>query len=271
MAQKPIAMAKASGISPWMAALLVLFYLALLAALVLLPGSSLLDRLRWLDSGICAQMPTHSFYPGGEELPLCARNTGIYLGFIVTLLTLYATGRGRAQRLPPWPIVVVLVSGVGILALDGFNSFFLDLGLPHLYQPHNLIRLATGLVTGLALATLSLPAMNRLFWLTYDEQRSISSWTTLFSYTPALILCFFAVISQSVLVLYPIALLSTAGVLTTVSSINLIVIVAISKRDESFERYRDLLPFFSLALLFAIGEMLTLAQLKFLLLRVFGI
>jgi uncharacterized membrane protein len=271
MAQKPIAMAKASSISPWMAALLVLFYLALLAALVLLPGSSLLDRLRWLDSGICAQMPTHSFYPGGEELPLCARNTGIYLGFIVTLLTLYATGRGRVQRLPPWPILVVLVSGVGILALDGFNSFFLDLGLPHLYQPHNLIRLATGLITGLALATLSLPAMNRLFWLTYDEQRSISSWTTLFSYTPALILCFFAVISQSVLVLYPIALLSTAGVLTTVSSINLIVIVAISKRDESFERYRDLLPFFSLALLFAIGEMLTLAQLKFLLLRVFGI
>jgi len=239
--------------------------------LVLLPGSSLLDRLRWLDSGICAQMPTHSFYPGGQELPLCARNTGIYLGFIVTLLTLYATGRGHAQRLPPWPIIAALASGVGILALDGFNSFFLDLGLPHLYQPHNLIRLATGLITGLALATLSLPAMNRLFWHTYDEQRSISSWTTLLSYIPALVLCFFAVISQNVLVLYPIALLSTAGILTTLSSLNLIVIVAMSKRDESFERYRDLLPFFSLALFFAIGEMLALAQLKLLLLRVLGI
>src|SRR2546421_7356667 len=101
-----------------MTGLLGMLYLGTLAALVFLPGSSLLDRLRWLDSGICAQMPTHSFYPGGEELPLCARNTGIYLGFIVTLLTLYATGRGRAQRLPPWPIIVVLASGVDMLALD---------------------------------------------------------------------------------------------------------------------------------------------------------
>src|SRR5436853_7260076 len=137
MTEKTIDTTKTSSMSPWLAALLVLFYLALLAALVLLPGSSLLDRLRWLDSGICAQLLTHSFYPGGERLPLCARNTGIYLAFIVTLLTLYATGRGRAQRLPPWPIVSVLVSGVGILALDGFNSFFLDLGLPPLLQHHN--------------------------------------------------------------------------------------------------------------------------------------
>jgi uncharacterized membrane protein len=271
MTQKPLPVAKTSPASSWVAALSVLFYLALLSALVLLPGSSLLDRLRWLDSGICAQMPTHSFYPGGEELPLCARNTGIYLGFIVTLLTLYATGRGRAQGFPPWPIVVVLASGVGLLAFDGFNSFFLDLGLPHLYQPHNLIRLATGLMTGLALATLSLPALNRLLWHKYDEQPSVSSWLMLLAYTPALILCFFAVLSQSIVVLYPIALLSTAGILTTLSSLNLIVIVAISKRDESFERYRDVLPFFSLALLFAIGEMLALAQLKFLVLRVFGI
>ena len=272
MAQKPtpIKVRKTYSISPWMTGILVLFYLALLAALVLLPGSSLLDRLRWLDSGICAQLPTHSFYPGGERLPLCARNTGIYLGFIVTLLTLYITGRGRAQRLPPWPMVAVLASGVGILIIDGLNSFLLDLGLPHLYQPHNSIRLATGLITGLALVTLSLPVMNRLFWRTHNEQRSIASWSMLLSFIPALILCFFAVISQSAFVLYPIALLSTAGTLATLSSVNLIVIIAISKHDEAFERYRDLLPFFGLALLFAVGEMLALAQLKFLLLSALG-
>src|SRR5579885_1939577 len=77
----------------WLVATRALLYLGLLAALVFLPGASLLDRLRWLDSGICAQIPAHSFYPGGERLPLCARNTGIYLGFIVTLIMLYATGR----------------------------------------------------------------------------------------------------------------------------------------------------------------------------------
>src|SRR6266566_7075975 len=95
-----------------MTGLLGMLYLGTLAALVFLPGASLLDRLRWLDSGICAQLATHSFYPGGERLPLCARNTGIYLGFMVTLITFYATGRGRTQRLPPTSINIALACGV---------------------------------------------------------------------------------------------------------------------------------------------------------------
>lgn len=256
---------------PWVTALLALFYLGLLAALVFLPGASLLDRLRWLDSGICAQMPSHSFFPGGQELPLCSRNTGIYLGFIVTLLTLVATGRGRVQKLPRWPIIVVLLCGVMAMAFDGFNSLNLDLGLPHLYQPHNLLRLATGLATGLALATLSLPIVNYLFWRESNEQRTVSSWMSLLLLLPGLVLAFFAVASQSWLILYPVALLSTAGVLTVVSGINLLMLVAISKRDQTFERYRALLPFFSLALLLAIGEMLALAQLKFMVLHALGI
>ncbi len=101
MTQKPnIQSYRTFNVPTWVMGILALCYLGLLAALVLLPGVSLLERLRWLDSGICAQLPGHSFYPGGQRLPLCARNTGIYLGFMVTLVTLYATGRGRVQRLP---------------------------------------------------------------------------------------------------------------------------------------------------------------------------
>ena len=271
MAQKSLVEATYKTPRPWKTGLLALFYLGLLAALVFLPGASLLDRLRWLDSGICAQLPSHSFYPGGERLPLCARNTGIYLGFIITLITFYATGRGRAQRLPSWPIMVVLVLGIAVLVVDGFNSFFLDLGLNHLYQPHNLLRLATGLATGLALASLGLPFLNRLLWREYREERSISSWGWLILLLPGVILSFFAVASQNGLVLYPIALLSTTGILTVLSSVNLIVIVAASKRDQTFERYRELLPFFGFALLLTIGEMLVLAQLKLSLLQMLGI
>jgi uncharacterized membrane protein len=271
MEQRQTGTLSIAGMPLWLAGTLALLYLGLLAALVFLPGASLLDRLRWLDSGICAQLPTHSFYPGGQQLPLCARNTGIYLGFIVTLITLATRGRGRAQRLPPWPIIVLLVCGVAALVVDGFNSLALDLGLPHLYQPHNLLRLATGLVTGLALAALALPVLNRLLWCEYNEQHSIPSWRALLLFLPILIICFFAVASQSAIVLYPLALLSTAGLITAISIVNLVLIVAISKRDESFERYRQLLPFFSLAFILAIGEMLILAQLKFTLLHALGL
>ncbi len=262
---------KISPMPLWLIATTALLYLSLLAALVFLPKASLLDRLRWLDSGICAQLPTHSFYPGGERLPLCARNTGIYLGFIVTLVMLYATGRHRAQQLPPWSIVIVLGVGVATLAVDGFNSFLLDLGLPHLYQPHNLLRLGTGLITGLAMGIFTHPILNRMLWCQYNEQRNLASWKALFSFLPALLLCFFATTSQSAYVLYPLALLSTTGLLIAASSVNLIFIIAISKRDETFERYRELLPFFSLAVILAIGELLTLAQLKLTLLQTLGV
>src|SRR5437899_4916772 len=190
--------------SRWVTVLIGFCYLGWFAVLVFLPGASLLDRLRWLDSGICAQLPTHSFYAGGERLPLCARNTGIYLGFIVTLLTLYATGRGRVQQFPPWPILILLLCGGFAMVVDGLNSFLLDLGMPHLYQPHNLLRLATGLATGLALASCALPMTNRLFWREDNEQRSISSWGAFLLLTLGLILSFFAVASQSWLTLYPV-------------------------------------------------------------------
>jgi uncharacterized membrane protein len=257
--------------SRWLTILIGLCYLGWFATLVFLPGASLLDRLRWLDSGICAQLPAHSFYPGGQQLPLCARNTGIYLGFMVTILTLYATGRGRVQRLPPWPIVVVLIGCIFAMVVDGFNSFLLDLGQSHLYQPHNLLRLATGLLTGFAIATLTLPAVNRLFWREYNEERSISSWPALLLLLPGLVLSFLAVASQSIFILYPVAILSTAGLLTVVSSVNLLITLAIGKKDQAFERYRELVPFFSLALILALGELLVLAQLKFALLQALGV
>jgi uncharacterized membrane protein len=269
--QKSTANTETTSPSPWLTGFLAVFYLGLLALVIFLPGASLLDRLRWLDSGVCAQMPTHSFYPGGERLPLCSRNTGIYLGFITTLILLFGIGRGRAKVMPPRSIIVVLAAGILALAIDGFNSLALDLGFPHLYQPHNLLRLGTGLVTGLAMASLALPILNQLFWRESNQQSSIPTWKSLLLFLPILILCFFAVASQSSIVLYPLALLSTIGILTAISSINLIFIIALSKRGETFVYYRQLLPFFGLAFALAIGEMLALAQLKFALLQALGI
>ncbi len=255
----------------WFAGGIFLLALTVLATLLFFPGSSALNRMSWLDSGICAQFASHSFYPGGERLPLCARNTGIYLGFVVTLTTLYGKGRARAQHLPRWPLFVVLIGGVTTLAIDGINSFLLDVGLQHLYQPNNYLRLATGLATGLAMALLLLPMLNRLLWRGYTAMRSVTSWQELLQYIPLLIVCFFVVASQNALILYPIALLSTGGVLIAVGSLNLIVLVGVSRRDETFERFRELVPFLGIALLFAVGEMLLLAQLKLSLLHALGI
>ena len=96
--------------------------------LLLIPlGVPLLDALRLLDSGICAQVPTHMLAPGGVTLPLCARNTGIYSGAALAFGILRARGRQRAMLPPPpWLIAVLLalialmVAGAGLVGGAGW-------------------------------------------------------------------------------------------------------------------------------------------------------
>lgn len=270
MSQHQVRVSQAQSKPIWIIIMLSLFYMGLLLLLVLLPEGTVLDRLRWLDSGICAQMLTHSFHAGRELLPLCARNTGIYLGFTVTLINIYARGKGRAQKLPPLPIIILCACGVLALAVDGLNSLALDLHQTHLYQPDNFLRLGTGLITGAALILLGLPILNQLFWRESNQQPIVADWRAFMPLLLVLLLCFIAVTSQNTLILYPIALLSTAGVLTALSSVNLIFIITLSKRDETLQHYYQLLAFFSLALMCAIVEMLVLAQLKFSLMQALG-
>ncbi|WP_160145599.1 DUF2085 domain-containing protein [Dictyobacter aurantiacus] len=256
---------------PWLNGLLAVCYLALLATAIWCPGATLLERLRWLDSGICAQLLTHSLYPGGERLPLCSRNTGIYLGFFVTMIMVFIRKRGRAQVLPKKSLIIALCVGICFLAVDGINSLFVDLGISHLYQPNNLLRLASGLLAGLAMGVFVLPVINGLIWRHSNTQRSLPAWIELGWFLPVLLLCFYAAASQSGLALYPLAILSTLGLLTAVGGVNLIFILLLSKRDESFTRYKELIPFCGLALLTATGELLLLAQLKLSLFQALGI
>jgi uncharacterized membrane protein len=237
-------------------------YLLALAALAFLPGATLIERLRALDGGICAQLPGHSFFPGGQQLPLCARNTGIYMGFTCTFLVLLAAGRIRSASLPGRWVLLVLGVAVLFMAEDGFNSLFLDLGLPHLYQPHNLLRLASGLGTGTAMAAVVLPVANTLIWRVEDERASFASLRQLTVMVPVLLITFLAVGSQTALLLYPIALLSSAGLVMALSLVNVVFLLGLSNRVGRFASYRQVFPFVSVAVVLAVVELMALFALK---------
>ena len=103
--------------------------------------------------GLCAQQPGHSFYYGDSRLPFDARMTGIYGGFGVSSLSFLVRGRWGQGGLPSIGVAAFLALGVVALGIDGLNSTLLDLGVWHVYSPANELRLATGLLTGVALAT----------------------------------------------------------------------------------------------------------------------
>src|SRR5258706_10905890 len=148
----------------WLTFALGAAYVGALAALAFLPGATLIERLRALDGGICAQLPGHSFWIGGQQLPLCARNSGIYTGFASTIALLFATGRIRSSRLPaPW-VAALLGLAVLFMAVGGVHSLLPQLRLPLLYHPPKLFRPTRGLGTGVAEAALRGPAPHTLTW-----------------------------------------------------------------------------------------------------------
>jgi uncharacterized membrane protein len=252
-----------SGEPPlWLLIALGAVYLVALGALLFAPGGTFLERLRALDGGICAQAGSHSFFPAGQQLPLCARNTGIYLGFISATLVLLASRRQRADSFPSAPIMLVLGGAVALMGVDGVNSLLLDLRLPHLYQPHNLLRLATGLGTGVAMAAFLIPVANGLLWREETEQSSFGRLGHLAVMAPVLLLAFLAVGSQSDFLLYPIAILSSAGLALALSLINLVVMLAITNQIGRFDTWRQVLPFFTIALALAVGELMALFAFK---------
>jgi uncharacterized membrane protein len=102
--------------------------------------SSLDQLLVWLDSGVCSQTISHSFWLAGRPLPLCARDLGLFGAFLVAL----PFARGRRGQAWLW--------GLLPLVIDGANSFAFDALHWSLYDPSNPIRLATGVLAGASLA-----------------------------------------------------------------------------------------------------------------------
>ena len=101
--------------------------------------------------GLCAQTPSHTFMLGGEPLPFDARMTGIYGGLLTTVLGLALRGRVFRSGDIPGTVRTFLGLLIAVMAVDGFNSLFTDLGIGQLYVPTNVGRLVSGYGAGMAL------------------------------------------------------------------------------------------------------------------------
>ncbi len=114
----------------------------------------------FLLSGVCHQIPEHSFWIDGQVLPLCARCTGQFGGALLAIVALVVAGRYRRSLFAPWWAQGVMAALAAWWALDGVNSFLYGLlGRPWLYEPMNGLRLITGLGLGLVAGVELLPAV----------------------------------------------------------------------------------------------------------------
>ena len=89
----------------------------------------------------CHQFPHHSLFWKGFEFPLCMRDTGITIGFLVGVLALYLANNYRSKKVDPRFLLLFVPMAIdgGIQALGFWESSFVS-------------RFLTGLLAGLAIA-----------------------------------------------------------------------------------------------------------------------
>lgn len=218
----------------------------------------------WLGAAICHRITVRSFSINGRQLPLCARCTGMYLGVALTFLTLALSGRLRRRELPPLPLLLVLAGFVGLMAVDGLNSyshFFPN--VPHLYEPRNWLRLATGLATGLAMGLMVFPALAQTLWRYGEPYAPINTGRELAGLVLVAAAAMLFLLSNQPAILYVLALVSTAGVLIIVTAINSVLLLVLLRRDGQASRRREAaLPLLA-GLALAIVQLGALSLLRF--------
>jgi uncharacterized membrane protein len=226
-------------------ALLGVLALAVIVGTGLVWPGGLLDKADHAAYAVCHRILDHSIVIGGRQLPLCARCSGTYLGALAGLIVLALRGRGRATAFPAVRFLVVLAFFFVAWAFDGVNSYLtLFPVLPHLYEPHNLLRLATGTLEGLAIAALLLPALNLALWgqpgvAASKPAASLDRWGDV-----AWLLVGGAVVvalvgSQWDSLLYLLALLSGLMVVGLVGLINAVGVLMVLRRDGRAYRWRE--------------------------------
>jgi uncharacterized membrane protein len=247
-------------LKPWIAPLGLLI-LGLLA-FPLLAG----EGPGFWGAGVCHRIAQRSFTVAGQQLPLCARCTGIYIGFLSAVFVSLLRGRRRPAGLPPLGIMLVLFFFLAIVGVDGVNSYLAFFpGLPHLYEPHNTLRIVTGTLEGIALAGFILPIVHMTLWQTPQEVRSIPNLREL-----GLILLGAGALNLLVLwhppaSLYPLALLSLLGLFLAMGMINALLAAVISGRAGRITSWNEATAILAWGTVLAMLEMAGMAWLRFLL------
>lgn len=229
-----------------------------------LANNHILDGADWTGYAICHRITARSFSINGRQLPLCARCTGMYLGIVLVFLVLMLSGRLRCSELPPLRVLLVLAAFVGLMGIDGLNSyahFFPD--APHLYQPRNWLRLITGMGTGLAMGVVIFPALAQTLWRRPAWHPAINTLQELWHLVLVAAVAVLLVLSNQATLLYVLALVSGTGVLLILTAINTVLLLVLLRRDGRATRWVETAVPLSAGFLFAVVQIGAIAWLRF--------
>ena len=236
----------------------------LVVAALILPAT-IVSKLDLVGYAVCHRISDRSFIIGGTQLPMCARDTGMFGSTLLCVLGCLVVRPARVAKFPQlrfWPVLVAF----GLMwAADGFNSYMLlATGRVFYYVPLNSVRLLTGALMGVALASFVLPFFNEAVWSPKirGNEPVIQSWGTL------LILVFIALAWVAFVLWQPgvlygaYALISTLGTVMLLSIVNSLVVVLLTHRENTLVSWRQFTLPFLIGVTLSVGEIAAIGALR---------
>lgn len=231
---------------------------AVIAWFIIAPEGAL-GRLDAIGYAVCHRIDARSFQIDEHQLPLCARCTGEFYAAGIALLYQAVFSR-RRSALPSRGVMAVLFAFFVAFGFDGTNSYIYLLKqtsqgglamLPTFYIPNSILRLFTGSGMGIALAAMLYPVINQTLWRTVDERPALE-WKSLGGLVAIVAVVNLLILTDSPIVLYPIAYISALGTLSLLVAVFGLLWIIIMKQDNIFEHPRQLWLAFAAGLTLAL-------------------
>lgn len=222
----------------WQAFIIITCLLTFFAWIMNTPPG-ILGKADAIGYAVCHRIDLRSFYLGEIQMPLCARCSGMYLGAVVGLLFQWTAGKRRIG-VPSWKIILPISLFILFFAVDGLNSFYsLISSSQGLYPPNNVLRLLSGTGMGLAISVALVPAFNSTIWKMVDPRPALLNVRQFLLMVLVAFGISALILSGIPVIMYPLALISAAGVILILTMVYTMVLAMVFKTENQFDQIRQ--------------------------------
>lgn len=218
-----------------------LLALAALTVLAMLLPKEVLRLFNVVGYAVCHRIPSRSFFIAGTQLPMCARDTGMFSAALLGLVMFAATLRRRAALFPRRPMLFAFVLAFVLWAFDGFNSYFLLVtGRTLFYLPQNGLRLVTGALMGASLSAFVAALFNQAVWRDAANTATVASWRDVGKLAGVAAAVIAVVLWQPDFLYGPIALASGLGAVILLTIINGLLVLIVLRQHGQMQHWRQM-------------------------------
>jgi len=205
-----------------------------------------------IGTGVCHQLDERTFHFNGRPLMVCARDTGTYTGFILSLLYWTVINKKIKGGMPPTYGLITASIFIGTLVLDGGTSYL------HIRETNNQIRLLTGLLAGAGASILIAPCVFSLLYRYSSEEIFTKNKRVFFIWIIMIISLFFIIKTEYGHLYYMITMCVVSGIITMFVMVNSVLLYLVPPwSKKTIQDWNSFLYFFLPALLLTAVELYT--------------